>query len=67
MDTPVDRNHKVSSESWDSLHTRHYPMHYVWPLGWRYYPDHNDPSGRVHFMFKETAITHLQGRIKRGE
>ncbi len=68
-DTLVGRNHKVSSESWDGIHTKHYPMHYNLLLGWRYYENRNaeDGSGRLYFLFEDGAVRNLKGKIERGQ
>ncbi len=63
----VDRNHMVSSESWDGVHWKHYPMHRTPFLGWRYYPSRTNQERVVWFTFEDAAIRHLQGRIERGE
>lgn len=66
-DTWVDRNHKVSSESWDGIHTRHYPMHHVPLVGWRYYTDRTSREERyVFFLFLDSAVRHLKTLIENG-
>lgn len=62
----VDRNHKVDTEQWGDA-VRHYPMHYVFLLGWQYYPSRNSDDGRVHFLFQKTAVQHLLDRIAHGQ
>lgn len=65
----LDRNHRVSTETWDGVHFRHYPEHYVPLLGWRTYPDRNDdsPCHCVWYTFRETALDFLRRKIGRSE